>query len=1093
MSALLKLYSETSYNAETCETLGTTFKDHLSPSLLVLGPHLCGKSTVLKELLQLPQLLDCESGDDILVWPGVWKNKETEVRLLEVSTETSVFPEALAISSVCLLVFSSWEHVIWVHTQINSIQLQDRPELFVLIPSNVRKGVWQKKHELELCNGLSLQILDRSDPEGVRTALAQALRRFPRNSSGASKPTPFQPLTNVDLIQRTPLCLFGASSPSLQLKQDTLSVLWGNFKDCTNICSFLVLGHAQCGKSDLLDTVLEEDSQFCSIEGEEGLYVWPHPFNYSGVNVMLMELSGLNFPKRSASMDKLAAVAMALSSVCGICLEGGSFFTNLNSLLKLGDIARGLLSPPSKYLVFVESREMSKAKWASSIAENKEKYSEHNVNFLSREYSGYPKARILEIKEHLLGCPKDYQSPPAEQEQPPSIIAKFAYLADLCTTIANITETLTDFKIQFPRLKQMYESNFNQFEKYQNSRELARNASKLQLFKCTWESIEVREDTLNTLKSNFDMECETVVLVVLGAQGVGKSTLLNHMIRYTGSLPLQEIFPTGNTTTHTTRDSEVLSCPLWVGPNRDKQCLLIDLEGLGGSETIKLTSLTGQERRVTGILALASVPCIVIGNEKASIDDLKKRVKLISELQQYYKYDVERIVLLFHDRDEAADSNSQWNATLKELETECFGGRAVFRVLNKPSFASSEIEQQEAFLSKLLAECELPRRKQGQIVALSVILKEISAIAHSLESVETLILIPEEEHQYNLIERQIFQQLDEDVKILQSTDTGELLPALDEYIDKLKKDSGLRQCSVTVQRKFLDQLNQRSKQICLDLMRQEVFDLQTKFLSEEIVTRELQQFRYEAELHYKNKTRLFQPSHWGFFDTTIKEEFTQLLGRVIQTSLHFPGDYSRYENLILACHEVRYGDRTLSKLQASPLQTLPNEPFILVVGGLERFLFCNLLVKSLQPLTFPESQIFTAGNQYFDLTYYSSNKPQKVRIVSFDLLDTQLLQQAAKLLSRAAMAYILLDTPTSYFPPVQATESMLNFYGCLRKAGEQAKVVTFLCCDEADLSRCRHLSINGFLAEYKQACFYRNNPALLEASYQAPKILRGLL
>jgi len=1112
MSALLQLYCETGYNAKTCETLETAFRGRQFSSLLVFGSHLRGKSTVLKELLQLGQLSDCESRDDILVLPEVWTNQGTDILLLEASTGTSVFPKALSISSICLLVFHSWKHVVKVVAQINSLEPQVRPELFILIRSEDRADEWQMKQERELSDGHSFHILDRSDLNGVRNELAQVFRRtrkyrtieamcsmvsdpepfpLPMTSVQCSKPRLFQPLTDVDFEQRTPLCLFAASSTSLHLSKNTLSVLWGNFKDCTNICPFLVLGHAKSGKSALLDAVLGEGSLFCSVEREEGLYVWPHPLNSSGVSVMLMELSGLNFAERSICMDKLAAVSLALSSACGVCLKKGSFFANLHSILKIGETAAGLLSPPSKYLVFVDREEISEAKWTSKMAKNAAKYHGHNIIPLGRELAGPSIALISDVRKHLLDCTKDFQSLSADQEQPSESITKFAYFADLCTKIANITETLTEFNIQFPHFKRMYESNFPQFEKFQNWRELARNASKLQLFKRTWDSIDVREDTLETLTSNFDMQGETVVLVVFGAPGVGKSTLLNHIVRYTGSLPLREIFPTGSTTTHTTQESEVLSCPLWVGANRDKQCLLIDLEGLGGSETISLTSLTGQDRIVTGILALASIPCIVIHNQADSIGKLKKWVRLISELQQFYKYDVDRIVLLFHDRHEAADFNRGWNAALQEIQNECFGGRAVFRVLNKPSFVSSDVEQREKFLSKLLDECEFPRRKQGQPVPLSTILKEISAIAHSLESVDTLMLTPDEEVEYDHIEKQIFEQLEFDIDTLKSNDTKELLPVFDTYLDRLKKDPKILRCRVIVQRKVLDQLKNRSNQIRLDLLRFEAFNLQTKFLRYDQIILELQQFKYEAKLYFKSQTSSFSPFHyWNSFDEQIKDEFDQLHGRMEQTSLHFPTDH--YNKMMMAaCNDVRNGHRDggeLRKLQALPLDISPEEPFILVVGGSERFLFCDLLVKSLKPLTFPKSQIFTEGNQYFRFTYSSSNLPREWRIVSFELTDYHSMEEAAKLLSQAAIAYILIDSPT----PVAATESMLGFYSHLRKDEDRTKPVTFLCRDKADISRCQNLAITYFSAEYKQAYFKPSNPALLEASYRVPKVLIGL-
>ena len=218
---------------------------------------------------------------------------------------------------------------------------------------------------------------------------------------------------------KTPLRLVSISSDrSLLLNEEVLSALQINFKSRCDICPFLVLGHPQSGKSTLLDALLGQEGEFTSAEGE-GLYVWPYPLDCSGTEVLLMEMNGSLFASRNDSAEtlaeiatakKLATIALAVSAVCGVCLEKTLFFANLNHILELGDIARAFLSPPSQYLAFVEEREKSKDRWVSEETENHSKYQKRNVNFPERGYDGLSTGLIQSIKTHLSGCSKDYQS-----------------------------------------------------------------------------------------------------------------------------------------------------------------------------------------------------------------------------------------------------------------------------------------------------------------------------------------------------------------------------------------------------------------------------------------------------------------------------------------------------------------------------------------------------------------------------------------------------------------------------------------------------------------------------------------------------------
>lgn len=845
----------------------------------------------------------------------------------------------------------------------------------------------------------------------------------------------------------------------------------------------------------MLDAVLGQEDKFMSSKEEEGLYVWPHPLDCSGTNVLLMEMNGDLLIRKTDSAEKLAVIAMALSAVCGVCLERTSLFTNLNHVLDLGDTAGTLLSLPSQYLVFAQRQEMSKAKWNSEREKNAQKYGERQVHFLEREYDSLSPELISSIKRHLSGCSKDYQSIIAPHDQQD---IKFSYFIRLCQKIASATTNQTDFRRQFANLK---ENEFNPYhiEEIRKQREVVMAASSLKLLECTWNSISVREEALNTLLTNFGKERETVVLVVLGDQGIGKSTLLNRIVQYATSLPFRQIFQSGNTTTHTTRESEVLSCPLWVGARRDKQCLLIDLEGLEGTETVISTNATLQERMVTGILALASVPCIVISNTLVSMNSLRQRVQLISELKQYYKYDVERIILLFHDKNSEAEANSDWERTLQELQSKFFEGRRVFLVLNKPNFAENDPEQQEIFLSRLLAECEFTRSKQGQPVDLAAIIHEVCEIAHSLESVETLILTREEEREYQDQAHSCLEEIDK-IYQLPTEREEELVLVFDGFLQEMKGNIENQKCSVAVKRMLLKELDRRSQQLHLFALEQEAFHLQTKFLIDEEIPQGLRSFL--------NQAKHFHLSKFAWIDKKlIEEKFRLLISKLERQMKHFPSDSELYftlkdqtqkmSNKIGSKIQLVTGLRNileshLGELRASPFIKPPvkSPSIILVVGGPERIHFCNRLVEIFKPLTFPGFQTFTEGNQYFDFTFgLPSYGLGRYRIISIGLSDNyEEFATPAELLSRSSIAYILLGTKTSILPPLEATEMLLKLYSSLRRE-DSYKAVTFLCIEKGNISKCHDIAMRLFQAEYKQTSFCDSDASLLEVLYKAPKLL----
>ena len=487
MLSPLKLYSEQGYNSEAYSSLPSTFKrGQMLRSILICGPHRCGKSTALQGLFNLSECKDSVSGGEALVWPEASRNEWRDVLVVEAATNASAFDQMVKWASVCLLVFTGWEDVACIETKIRGIVPKDPPKLLVLIEPQVSAHEWHKSQREKHFGEESPQILERSDLDKVRKDLLEALSGVSREWSieeicdQPRKPIPyFHPCFYVNLEQCTPLRLLSITpSAGLTLNEETLSILCGNFKDCPSICPFVMLGHAQCGKSILLDEVLGVGSKFSSISEGEGLWVWPHPLNsWDGKSVLLMEISGLTVIERDDSVDKLTVIAMTLSAVCGVCLERSSFFPNLRRILELGGIANAFLSSPSKYLVFPELSDMKKQPWIIEKDGIVEKHP--NLIFLGRSQQGRVLDLISPIKSNISDCSKDYQSITVPQELPGQHIMKLASFAKLCTEIANTTVDLADYKRRFEWLKTMFETDMKRFEKFRYWRESLRELGAL--------------------------------------------------------------------------------------------------------------------------------------------------------------------------------------------------------------------------------------------------------------------------------------------------------------------------------------------------------------------------------------------------------------------------------------------------------------------------------------------------------------------------------------------------------------------------------------------------------------------------------------
>ena len=218
--------------------------------------------------------------------------------------------------------------------------------------------------------------------------------------------------------------------------------------------------------------------------------------------------------------------------------------------------------------------------------------------------------------------------------------------------------------------------------------------------------------TINSLRSHYDQDEPTVVLTIIGPPSHGKSTLLNGIAWYcSSSLDARNFFRADNTTEHTTKNSMVLSHPVYY---HTTPMMLIDSEGLEGTEI--QGDLAVQQRNLkAALLTLSSVPCIIIEGERSKLKFTDETIRQIARLQGDFGFCTERIYLFFYDKDiQTLITNQEYLDLVATLNSQYFQGREVIKIVCKPNFVARGKEADcELFLENLLQDCSLFVKKNA--------------------------------------------------------------------------------------------------------------------------------------------------------------------------------------------------------------------------------------------------------------------------------------------------------------------------------------------------------------------------------------------
>lgn len=570
-------------------------------------------------------------------------------------------------------------------------------------------------------------------------------------------------------------------SYSLQVHPEALQRLVTNFAACPNLCPVVSLGNPACGRSSILDCLVkqrkdygdlvepetEDESFFSSVDRPCGVYIWPKPVFIGEISLLLVKMWGVDFRENEAGMkdmiDKTLVTLLAVGSMILVCAEKGSLWQSLDYIQEIyGKTRERLGLEVGKFVLFVESESvLTRGNMRSLYGKFQAGKYAGITKILSRGDRGISEDCFEKLKA-LLADPDSHMAYfTTHQPVMPHIQANnFAHgLTILLTSIlkvANLDLDFPHFLAQIPHFSvALFEQDMLELEELSLSQKLQQTASAVEFFASDLESYSMNEAAVEVLQREYDLDKPTIVMVVMGHPGMGKSTLLNHIVKSsTGSSKLLSLFKTGNTTGHTTRASQVLSHPLSLG---ESQLMLIDLEGLGGVETTDSRIAILQANLVSAILTICSVPCILVRNEVQNMQFVERILLNLCRLKDYFGFQIERIHLLFQDRDlqPGGYDNPQFIEHVMNLNRMYFEGREVLRLHNKPNFSVKEkAEMCEVFLQALLRDSNFPKRnRSGSCANIATLLVEMKYImSHSNTNLSEIRLSSAEANERDSIE-----------------------------------------------------------------------------------------------------------------------------------------------------------------------------------------------------------------------------------------------------------------------------------------------------------------------------------------------------
>ena len=505
-----------------------------------------------------------------------------------------------------------------------------------------------------------------------------------------------------------------------QHNAETEQTLSKNFSPVPVFFPFFVFGSAW--KHSTLAVLLKEfhpdladpESYFeCKEGAEDGVYVYPEPVRIGEVTFMLLILRKPSSEEDAAYMEMRRKVMMGLvmlSSVSCLCDENSQVLTDIKNFMQDYELinARPQLNI-SKLLVLIENTWLKTANFKKTLEQHQKQYG-RVFETLTRTRSAIDSAALL-TRIANLQFHEPFRTSRSHLFAARPYLQGFFQWTKMFTTFANLNLEFNAFVKKLPdrNSPHAFEEVNAELEKCGYAEIIRKSGKALPIVAQIQVGLSIHlsidPDIIGNLKTPYEKAKKSIVVMVLmGGQGMGKSTLLNHITKFcTEMVQPPSIFETGNTQDHITKGGHVLSHPL---PYRDKYLMLTDIEGLGGVETQDPAKKELQENLKSALLAVASVPCILVTNSLESMKFVQESIEKIAELHTDYGFMTERIHLLFHDKtipEEHKSENIQFVQLVQRLNRDRFGGKEVIIMRNKPNFAiPNEASAQQAFLKSLL-------------------------------------------------------------------------------------------------------------------------------------------------------------------------------------------------------------------------------------------------------------------------------------------------------------------------------------------------------------------------------------------------------
>jgi len=534
---------------------------------------------------------------------------------------------------------------------------------------------------------------------------------------------------------------------SVQLIEATAQALSASFSSVRVCHPIFVYGFL--GKNSVLAAllgqarpVLEEPERCfeCGDYALDGVYVWPEPVHVGEVTYLLIKMRRPVDDSQENYMElrrKVRMVLALLSSVCCLCEENSKLLAGIDSFFQdYHPISQQLHLEICRLQVFMEKSWFKRPKEKSEL-DLRLTANKPLLDCVFRERNTIENSWIPSLAALLTDQMNPFNASHSHFWGETPYLPSFLKWTAAFVALVNLNLTFPAFVSKLPNTTdpEAEQSLVSTLETAARVEAIGKNGAALQFVirSETAEGVALNLDpgVYERIQQTYKLAEPTVVLMLMGLQGIGKSTQLNHIVQYITEMPkLPSIFKTGNTTTHTTKGSQVLSHPLFY---KNHQIMLMDLEGLEGTETQDPKEAILQANLVSALLTVASVPCLLINNSTQSLRFVDKYVTQIIKLQVDFGFCTERIFLLFHDRNPEAEaaSNKEFEELVHQLNCRHFKKRQVIKVLNKPNFVNPDADSQRQFFLRTLLDDSLYIKKSVSQVHVNIqeMLTQISVIA----------------------------------------------------------------------------------------------------------------------------------------------------------------------------------------------------------------------------------------------------------------------------------------------------------------------------------------------------------------------------